>query len=224
VVFFFFKQKTAYEIRLSLVGSEMCIRDSKKDYSLVVVDSRRGTGNGFAMPAGPLRVSLPEQLRLASSILVVGSEDGANPVIRMASRAAKPVFGARLQTRDAEKWKGKWLIAYAGIADPEKFFQSLRDVGADLAQVKPLGDHHLFTRDDVTELLDRAKLMKAQLVTTAKDFVRLMGMGEHQDRLARETQVVSVELIFEDETIAERIIDETLEAFEERTLKEKLTG
>ncbi len=28
VVFFFFKQKTAYEIRLSLVGSEMCIRDS----------------------------------------------------------------------------------------------------------------------------------------------------------------------------------------------------
>jgi tetraacyldisaccharide 4'-kinase len=191
-----------------------------KDYSLVVVDARRGAGNGFAMPAGPLRVMLPEQMRFASAVLVVGSGSGADPVIRKASRAARPVFQARLATANADKWKDKWLIAYAGIADPEKFFQSLRDIGADLAQIKPFGDHHFFTRDDVTELLDRAKLMKAELVTTAKDFVRLMGMGEHQDRLARESQVVSVELVFEDDTVAARIINETVTEFEARALTE----
>lgn len=193
----------------------------KKDYALVVVDSRRGIGNGFAMPAGPLRVRLPEQMLLADSILIIGNMPGADPVIRTAARAAKPLFYASLKTRDAAKWKNKWLIAYAGIADPEKFFQSLRDLGADLAQIKAFGDHHYYTREDVSELLDRAKLMEAELVTTAKDFVRLMGMGEHQNRLARESSVVSVDLVFEDETMAERIIAETLRRYEKRALEEE---
>ncbi len=191
----------------------------KKDYSLVVVDSRRGAGNGFAMPAGPLRVSLDKQMHFADAILIIGNGDGADPVIRKAARAARPVFEAALKTRDAENWRGRWLIAFAGIADPEKFFASLRDLGADLAQIKPFGDHHYFTRDDVTELLDRAKLMKAELVTTAKDFVRLMGMGEHQDRLARETAVVSVDLIFENPDDAERIIEKTLAKYDARMLE-----
>lgn len=192
-----------------------------KDYSLVVVDSRRGVGNGFAMPAGPLRVRLSEQMLLADAVLIIGDQSGADPVIRKAARAGRPVFHSRLETRERAKWKGKWLIAYAGIADPEKFFQSLRDLGADLAQIKPFGDHHYFTREDVSELLDRAKLMKAELVTTAKDFVRLMGMGEHQNRLARESSVVSVDLVFEDEIVAERIVRETLKRYEKRALREE---
>ncbi len=192
----------------------------KKDYALVVVDSRRGIGNGFAMPAGPLRVRLPDQMRHADAILIVGDKSGADKVVRKAARAAKPVFHAKMNTRNAAHWKDRWLIAYAGIADPEKFFQSLRDLGAKLAQVKAFGDHHYFSRDDVTELLDRAKLMEAELVTTAKDFVRLMGMGEHQNRLARESTVVSVDLVFEDDSMPGRIIDQTLRRFEERHLKE----
>ena len=193
----------------------------KKDYNLVVVDSKRGIGNGFAMPAGPLRVRIGDQLRLADSILVIGDEAAATPVIRRTARSGRPVYHGELKVTEPDRWKGKWLLAYAGIAHPEKFFDSLRKVGGDLVYTKSFGDHHIFTRDDVTELLDRSKLMKAQLVTTTKDFVRLIGMGEAAERLARASEVLKVELEFENHEIASMIIDKTMTQFEKRQLAEE---
>lgn len=188
----------------------------KRDYALVVVDSRRGIGNGFAMPAGPLRVRMRDQLPLADAILVVGDEPGAQAAIRLAARAGKPVHQGRYKMLRAGQWKGKSLLAYSGIADPQKFFDSLVRAGGQLSMVRAYGDHHLFSRDDVMELLDRAKLTKAELVTTAKDYVRLLGMGEAQERLARASSVAGIELVFADEGTDERIIDETLRRFEKR--------
>ena len=141
------------------------------------------------------------------------------PIIRKAAKSAKPIYHAELKMVNPKQWKDQWLLAYSGIADPQKFFDSLRLAGADLAQIKPFGDHHFFTRDDVTELLDRAKLMKAKLVTTAKDFVRLMGTGEAQARLAKETDVVNVDLVFEDDRTADIILDKAIARFEERQLQ-----
>ncbi len=189
-----------------------------KDYNLVVVDAKRGAGNGFAMPAGPLRVNLKDQLRLADGVLIIGQQDGAVSVVRQAAKSGCPVYQADMKMLDKAKWKGKWVLAYAGIADPSKFFDGLRSVGADLAQIKSFGDHHFFTRDDVTELLDRAKLMKAQLVTTTKDFVRLMGMGEAAERLAKASEIVKIEVVFENPQTAELVINKTLAEFEKRQL------
>ena len=190
----------------------------KRDYALVVVDSRRGIGNGFAMPAGPLRVRMKDQLPLADAILVVGEEAGAQSAIRLAARAGKPVYQGRYRMLKAGQWRGKSLLAYSGIADPQKFFDSLVKAGGQLSMVKAYGDHHVFSRDDVMELLDRAKLTKAELVTTAKDYVRLLGMGEAQERLARASSVAGIELVFSDEGTDERIIDATLRRFEKRQL------
>lgn len=189
-----------------------------KDYCLVVVDSRRGIGNTFSMPAGPLRVNLSDQMRLADSVLIVGEEDGATAVIRKTARSGKPVYQANLTMLNAKQWKDKWLLAYAGIADPEKFFASLRKAEADLAQIRPFGDHHYYTNDDVNELLDRSTLMKAELVTTAKDFVRLIGMGSRQQQLAEASKVAGVELEFDSQQTGEMILDRLLASFEKRQL------
>ena len=189
-----------------------------KDYCLVVVDSRRGAGNGFVMPAGPLRVNLKDQMLLADSVLVVGKDDGAASVIRQSAKSGKPIALASLEMINKDHWKDQWLLPFAGIADPQKFFDSLARAGGNLAQIRPFADHHFFSRDDVTELLDRAKLTKAKLVTTAKDFVRLIGMGEAQERLAKETSVVQVKLVFEDVATPGLIIDKTLERYEAREL------
>lgn len=191
----------------------------KRDYALVVVDSRRGIGNGFAMPAGPLRVRMKDQLPLADAILVIGDDAGAQSAVRMAARAGKPVYQGRYKMLAAARWKGKSLLAYSGIADPQKFFDSLVGAGGQLAMVRAFGDHHLFSRDDVTELLDRAKLTNAELVTTAKDHVRLRGMGEAQERLAKASAVAEIELAFADNGTDERIIDATLQRFEKRQLE-----
>jgi tetraacyldisaccharide 4'-kinase len=189
-----------------------------KDYSLIAVDARRGIGNGFPLPAGPLRVGLREQLMRASAVLLIGDQNGADPAIRRAARSGCPVYQAKLRITDTNSWKDKWLIAYAGIADPEKFFATLRSAGANLAHVVPFGDHHFYTEEDVSELLDRAKLMKAKLVTTTKDFVRLKGMGESQTKLAKASAVLEINLEFEDDGIADLIIETAVEKFEARML------
>jgi len=191
----------------------------QKDYCLIAVDARRGIGNGYAMPAGPLRVGLREQLLKTDAVLLIGNETGANSVIRQTARSARPVFQADLRISDRDDWKGKWSIAYAGIADPEKFFESLRKCGADLAHVVPFGDHHFYTEEDIDELLDRAKLMKAGLVTTAKDKARLRGMGKSQEKLARASAVLAVDLAFEDSDTPDLVIDKAILKFEERMLK-----
>jgi len=193
-----------------------------KDFSLVVVDSKRGIGNGFSMPAGPLRVPLKSQLLLASAILVIGDAPGADKIIRFAARAGKPVFHASTRIVDPAKWKNRQVIAYAGIADPSKLFDSLREAGAEVIETIPFGDHHHFTKDEANELIKKSKLRKMQLVTTSKDRARLHGVHKHQTDLAAVSEVLQVELVFDEPTVLQRVVRETLNNAKRRRHKSRV--
>jgi tetraacyldisaccharide 4'-kinase len=100
------------------------------DCNLLVVDARRGIGNGHVIPAGPLRAPLLAQMRKTDALLVIGKADRAEPVVRAAARAAKPVFGAEIKWDDEATIKGRRFLAFAGLADPDKFFDTLQSSGA----------------------------------------------------------------------------------------------
>ncbi len=65
------------------------------------------------------------------------------------------------------------LVAFAGLARPEKFFDTLEAVGAEVADVVPYPDHHPYTEDDLTWLAQMAEERSARLITTEKDAARL---------------------------------------------------
>jgi tetraacyldisaccharide 4'-kinase len=145
-----------------------------KDAVIAVVDGGAGVGNGFSLPAGPLRAPLADQLPHASAVLVIGEGLAGEAVAKAARAAGKPVVRGALAPDPAAiaRLAGKPLLAFAGIGRPEKFFDTLRDAGLDVRTTRSFADHHAFTLAEAQGLAADAATAGLTLATTEKDAVR----------------------------------------------------
>jgi tetraacyldisaccharide 4'-kinase len=149
-----------------------------KDCSLVVLDGERGIGNGRVFPAGPLRAPLDTQLTRASALLVIGEASAkAGDVIARAQTRGLPILYGKLapDPHAITALVNKKVLAFAGIAHPQKFFDTLAASGVAASAKRAFPDHHPFTGADVRELLEQAKRQDLLLLTTEKDLARMQG-------------------------------------------------
>src|SRR5450830_587797 len=140
-----------------------------KDFTLAVVDGWRGIGNGKVFPAGPLRAPLAAQLARSDALLVVGEDASARDVVAAARNL--PVFYGRLVPDPAAiaALQARKVLAFAGIADPEKFFATVTQAGIAIAQRKAFSTHHRYSGEQVAELLMQADFVFNDTATTEKD-------------------------------------------------------
>lgn len=136
----------------------------RKHLSMLVLDGPEGLGNGAVFPAGPLREPLERALARADCLVCV---HGA----QMPDGWQGPALHAALAA-DAPAPHGP-LLAFAGIAFPGRFLETLQRNGGDIVDLLPFPDHHPFTAKELLRLHELARHHGARLITTQKDWVRL---------------------------------------------------
>ncbi|MBO5833734.1 MAG: tetraacyldisaccharide 4'-kinase [Alphaproteobacteria bacterium] len=153
----------------------------KKDISIMVFDEGLGYGNGFLLPAGPLREP-KSAAKKADAIIVIKNK---NPKKKFELPEGVPVFYAHNQTFSPYDEDEK-LVAFAGIGYPQKFFASLKNVVAK----RVFADHYQYTDEDLRKLIALADKKGAKLITTEKDWVRLPAQVQDIIKYARLDTVI----------------------------------
>jgi len=224
------RQKGAIAIEARAIERAVIVMDDglqnpalEKDLTIALVDGRRGVGNGEVIPAGPLRAPLEFQLGLVDGIVVnrgIEPGDAEQPAEAAFKRIfAGPVLSAHVEPCPGPDWPGEGrVLAYAGIANPERFFTTLERLGAEVAGRRVFPDHHAYSEGDARGLLEAARRMSARLVTTEKDLIRLKGRAGRLADLLRATTALRIRLAIDARNV------ERLRALIEGALKARRAG
>jgi tetraacyldisaccharide 4'-kinase len=160
----------------------------KRDLDIVLIDAETDLRTARLLPCGELREPVQHLERADAFILTHGDGGGwgeKNLSLLKERFAGKPVFHGRhvpvgvfvdgeTHARDTGSLLGKRVAAFAGIASPERFRETLRSLGAEVVYFRDFPDHYPFSESDLRALSEESgRLGVDYLVTTEKDWVRL---------------------------------------------------
>ncbi|MGR5944741.1 tetraacyldisaccharide 4'-kinase [Enterobacter sp. C4G1] len=135
-----------------------------RDKEIVVIDGVRRFGNGWWLPAGPMR-ERASRLKSVDAIIVNGgvAQQGEIPMHLHPGLAVNLLTGERKAVAQLPA-----LVAMAGIGHPPRFFATLEQCGAKLEKRVPLADHQALVQEQV----DALTVSGQTLIMTEKDAVK----------------------------------------------------
>ena len=164
----------------------------ERDLNILVIDCKKRFGNNMMLPAGPLREPL-SQIKRADIVIVVNKEPFNNSINSICSefmqeisiKYNKPAYLCNFKSAGIYNIKTSQemdesineVYAFAGIAQPEFFFNYLKERAFNLGKTRIFEDHHLYTRNDVENIIKEAQKHGAKsIITTEKDAVKLLAL------------------------------------------------
>ena len=143
-----------------------------KNLSVICFNEKQWVGNGLVIPAGPLREDL-SALKRANCVIINGKKniDIENEIFSQNKKIK--IFYTKYKPQNINEFKNNKVAAFAGIGNPENFFNLLRDNKIDLVEEIKFPDHHKYSENELENLFDKAKKHSAVLLTTEKDYFRI---------------------------------------------------
>ena len=163
----------------------------EKNFSFLCFDEKLWIGNGLLIPAGPLRESLKNGVKRADCILIKGKKNNLiENKIRELNKTID-IFYFEYKPIDIKNYLDKSVISFAGIGNPEGFFELLKKNNINILNNFSFPDHHNYTDREIKKLINQAKENDAILLTTEKDFLRIK--KEFHDKIS----ILKIQLIIE---------------------------
>ena len=172
----------------------------KRDLNVLLIDASGSPfGNNRLLPWGPLREPLDQLSRADACILTrYGDHDSAGSILDFLKQRfpdisvfcadhlpEEVVFPALNDICEPGFLKGKSVVAFAGIAQPEVFKKTLIKLGAELLYFKGFQDHYRFKQKDIQTLVKKKETLGAQyLLTTEKDWVKISSFTPECNHMA----------------------------------------
>ena len=161
-------------------GAELVILDDGyqdysvyKSYNILVIKESQNFGNNKILPAGPLRESIEKGLEKADHIFYYGNK---KDFINKYPLKKTPITTVKINYKNRNfmrKIKNKNTLAFAGIAHPDNFFNSVLKYGFKIIKKIEYPDHHHFSVNEIQNIITISKKLKLSIVTTEKDHVKI---------------------------------------------------
>ena len=150
----------------------------KKDMNILCFNERQLAGNEFTIPSGPLRESLTA-IKKAKIIFINGKYNKQFEKKIKNISANIIIFYSKYIPSNSKFFNNKHLLAFAGIGNPNNFFNLLSEYNLNVVKEISFPDHYKYSKKDMSHIFNIAKKNNLELITTEKDFHRLKILGYH---------------------------------------------
>ena len=170
----------------------------KKDLSIVCFNEKQWVGNGLIIPSGPLRESLSGLKR--ANIVIINGEKNREIEHKIFSKNEKiKIFYTKYKPKNINEIQNKKVLAFAGIGNPDNFFNLLKENKINIIKKIKFPDHHKYTEKEMKRLFDESNKNNAILLTTEKDYSRI---GDDKNKYIKYLKI-KTEIDYRDKFIEE---------------------
>lgn len=187
----------AIKDNLEIVIFDDGLQDSSINYDLsfVCFNSAKWIGNGFLIPAGPLREKI-ESISKYDAIFLNGNEEDTSDLKLLIKKYNKNIriFETYYKPININKFNDKnEYVIFSGIGNPESFKKTLTKNNFNIIKEIKFPDHYRYTQKDIDKIKLQAINLNAKILTTEKDYVKL------NDNTADGIEFLEIELVIKEE-------------------------
>ena len=148
----------------------------KKNLNIICFNSSQSIGNNLVIPAGPLRESL-KALDHSQIVVINGEKNIELEKKILFIKKEMNIYYSKYKPYNLEKFKNLKLLAFAGIGNPENFFNLCKENNLDLRKTLSFPDHYNFKKKEIDKINDYAIQNDLSIITTHKDYLRIQDLG-----------------------------------------------